>query len=472
MTLKRLTGLDSALLAAEMPGTLLHLMAVMVLDPMTVPGGYSFAKFRDFIAHRLHLVPPLRRRLLEVPFGLGRPAWIDDPELEIDFHLRRAAVPSPGGPIELAQMAAKINERPLDRSRPLWEIVVVEGVEGGQIALLAKLHHSMMDGMAGMQFMASLFSRVPELEEPPRSISETPDPVPGGLSLLTRAVPSLVGQPARAARAVLQSLNWRLGRALTRAGDEEPEPAPTPVSRTWLNARTSPYRSVAYTSVSLGQVRQVCRSSSVTVNDVVLALVAGALRGYLDEIGELPTEPLVAGAPISTHEEGDDLAVAYSALFVSLATDIEDPFERLQAIREASHQAKRRQRVNFSERLALWFEVPPPFVFTLLAQPWRQLRLADRIDPLCNLIVSSVPGPPIALYFGGARLTGLYPLGPIYDGMTLNVTALSREDDIDIGLVACRSRIPDLWALAAAVPSALDELLHALPGPQSAAGAH
>ncbi len=369
MTLKRLTGLDSALLAAEMPGTLLHIMAVMVLDPTTVPGGYSFAKLRDFIAHRLHLVPPLRR----------------------------AAVPSPRGPFELAQMAAKIDERPLDRSRPLWEIVVVEGVEGGQIALLAKLHHSMMDGM--------------------------------------------VGQPARVAGAVLQRLNWRLGRALTRAGDEEPEPAPTPVSRSWLNARTSPHRSVAYTSVSLEQVRQVCRSSSATVNDVVLALVAGALRGYLNGIGELPAEPLVAGAPISTREEGDDLAVAYSALFVSLAIDIEDPFERLQAIREASHQAKRRQRVNFSERLALWFEVPPPLVFTLLAQSWRQLRLADRIDPL-------------------------------YDGMTLNVTALSREDAIDIGLVACRNRIPDLWEIAAVVPGALDELLHALPGPQSAAGTH
>jgi diacylglycerol O-acyltransferase len=452
---RRLASLDTAFLAAEMPGNLLHVMAVMVLDPETIPGGYSFAGFRDFIAQRIHRVPPLRRRL-EVPFGLARPLWVEDPDLDLDYHVRRAAVPSPGGAREVAALASELDERPLDRSRPLWEMVVVEGLEHGHFAVVAKLHHAMMDGIAGMRHMASLFSPEPGLDDPGTPGWRQPARVPGDLELLAGAVPTLLGQPLRGARAGVETLRLAFREALRgiRGKAESPPPAP----RSWLNAPTTPHRTVAYTSLPLLEVKAAARAGSATVNDALLTVIGGAVRRYLDRIGQLPAEALVAGVPISTHVEGEERANAVAGAFVTLATHLEDPAARLAAIRDATSQAKRRDSGGMLDSVGPWLEVPSPLVFSLFARAYTRLHLADRVTPLCNLVVSSVNGPPEALYFAGARLRGIYPLGPIYDGMALNVTALRCGDAIDVGLVACRGRIRDLWEIADAIPEALAEL--------------
>ena len=458
MTPRRLTGLDSAFLAAELPGNLLHVMAVLVLDPESIPGGYSFGGFREFIARRLHLVPPLRRRLVEVPFGLARPLWVEEPDLDLELHVRRAAVPSPGGAREVAALAAEIDERPLDRSRPLWELVVVEGLAHGRLAVVAKLHHSMMDGMAGLRHMASLFSPEPGLDEPPEPAWQRPSRLPSDLELLAGAVPSLLGQPLRAARAGARTLWSGLRDAVRSAAGQEAEPPPTSVRRMSLNAHTTPHRTVAYTALPLAEVKAAGRPLSATVNDVLLAVVAGALRRYLGPRGELPAEPLVAAVPVSTHVEGEDRANAVTSGSVSLATHLDDPAERLAAIRDSSSHAKRRRRTAVGDSLAEWLDVPPPLVFSLIARAYTGLGLVDRLPLVCNVLVSSVNGPPSALYFGGARLVGLYPLGPVYDGMALNVTAIRCGDSLDVGLVACRGLIRDLWEIANAMPEALAEL--------------
>jgi diacylglycerol O-acyltransferase len=458
VTPRRLTGLDSAFLAAELPGNWLHVMAVLVLDPESIPGGYSFGGFREFIARRLHLVPPLRRRLLEVPFGLARPLWVEEPDLDLELHVRRAAVPSPGGPREVAALAAEIDERPLERSRPLWEMVVVEGLAHGRFAVVAKLHHSMMDGMAGLRHMASLFSPEPGLDEPGEPARQRPSRVPGDLALLAGAVPSLLRQPLRAARAGVRTLASGLRDAAQSIGREEAEPPPTTVRRMSFNAHTTAHRAVAYTALPLAELKAAGRPLSATVNDVLLAVVAGALRRYLGPRGELPAEPLVAAVPLSTHVEGEDRDNALSSSSVSLATHLEDPAERLAAIRDASSHAKRQRRSALGDSLADWLDVPPPLVFSFVARAYIGLRLVDRMPLMCNLLVSSVNGPPSALYFGGARIVGLYPLGPVYDGMALNVTALRCGDSLDVGLVACRGVIRDLWEIADAMPEALAEL--------------
>jgi len=461
VTPRRLTGFDSVFLAAELPGNWLHVMAVLVLDPESIPGGYSFGGFREFIARRLHLVPPLRRRLLEVPFGLARPLWIEEADLDLELHVRRAAVPSPGGPREVAALAAEIDERPLDRSRPLWELVVVEGLAHGRFAVVAKLHHSMMDGMAGLRHMASLFSPEPGLDDPrePREPAwQRPPRAPSDLELLAGAFPSLLGQPLRAARAGARTLWSGLRDAVGSAEGEEEEPPPTTVRRMSLNAHTTAHRTVAYTALPLPELKAAGRPLSATVNDVLLAVVAGALRRYLGPRGELPEEPLVAAVPLSTHVEGEDRANAVTSSSVSLATHLDDPAERLAAIRDASSHAKRQRRSAVGDHMAEWMDVPPPLVFSLVARAYTGLGLVDRMPLMCNLLVSSVNGPPSALYFGGARLVGLYPLGPVYDGMALNVTALRCGDSLDVGLVACRGIIRDLWEIADAMPEALAEL--------------
>jgi WS/DGAT/MGAT family acyltransferase len=476
MTLRRLSGLDTAFLVAERPGKYLHVMAILILDPDTVPGGYSFEGFRKFVMDQLPLVPPLRRRLLEVPFALARPVWAEDPDFQIDHHLRRAAVPKPGTLRELCEMAAEIEERPLDRGRPLWEMVVVEGLRDGHIAVLAKLHHSMMDGMAGLRYMASLFTRDPDLPEPACVDAKPPDPLPGALDLLSAALPSIAGRPLQAARAgahtarLLAADAWR--RVTDRSASDEAD-APPRVERSPLNGPISPYRTIACAPLPLARIRAVARAGTATINDVILAVVAGALRSFLERRGSPPPAPLVAAVPVSTHAEGDDVANAISLFRVGLATDEEDPQARLEAIRDATQHAKGRGRSKgtgsggLAGNIMEWSDVPAPLFFSLATQLYSEI--ANRLPPLCNLVVSSVPGPPVPLHLGGARLIGLYPLGPIYEGMALNVTALTCQDSVDVGLVACRRALPDLPELESALEAALDDLeASLLPGPGAA----
>lgn len=465
MTLRRLSGLDTAFLAAERPGNPLHMMGVLILDPSEAPGGYSFETFRDLFSDRLHALKPLRRRLLEVPGRLAFPFWLEDADVDLDLHLRRAAVPAPGGPHEIAAMAAEMLERPLDRDRPLWEMVLVEGVEGGRLALLAKLHHAMMDGLAGVKMMASLLAPTPELlPPPPHSSKREPGRVPGGPELLLRSIPWLLGEPRRVANAASRSARSSWTRAWT--SDREPHTPELHVPRSWLNAPITAHRAVGYQSLPLADVKKLAHAAGATVNDVVLTVVAGTLRRYLGARDVLPDEPLVAGVPMAVRgEQDDERANAVTSVSVSLATDLADPADRLRAIRAAMAGRKRTRGSTLGEDLAAWAEVPSPFVFSLISEAYVDLHIAERMDPICNLIVSDVPGPPEPLYLFGSRVEAIYPLGPIYSGLSLNVTALSCCDSIDFGFVACRGRMPDLWDLVDGLPAALDELAKALGGP-------
>jgi WS/DGAT/MGAT family acyltransferase len=469
MTLKRLSGLDAAFIAAETPSNHMHMMAVMLLDPTTIPGGYSFEKFKGFIASRLHAVPPLRRRLLEVPLGLARPLWVEDEEINVDLHVRRVAVPRPGGPRELAGMAEDMNGRQLDRDAPLWEMAVVEGLQNGSIALLAKIHHSLMDGMAGMQFMNALVSASPELPDPERASARRgarKEYVPNELELLVGAVPRVVERPLRIAKLSGSSLlsavrEW----AVTPDDQTEQLPDAVPVERSIFNEGITPHRSAAYTSLRLEDVRNVARAFDATLNEVVLAVVSGALREYLESVGVPCDSPIVAGVPISTHaDEGDELTNAYRVMFTSLATQLTDPVARLKEIRRCSEIEKRRQAGLWGESLSDISDIPSPLFLGLIARAYTGLGLFDRLTPFCNLVVSNVPGPSATMYFGGARIQGVYPLGPVFDGIGLNITVISIDKALNVGLSACRSVVPDLWGIAMSMSSALAELVAASGG--------
>jgi len=463
--LERLSGLDAVFLSAESANNHMHMMAIMILDPSTIPGGYVFERFRRSFGARLLDVTPLRRKLVEVPFGIARPCWIEDPDLDINRHIRRAAVPSPGGPREVAELAGEMNSRPLDRGRPLWEMLIVEGLESGSIAVLAKIHHAVMDGIAGMQFLTSLLSLNPE-----SSVAERPEIVrpqlggrtPGSFEMLIDAVPDLITQPALVADVGRDAIRGVVNKL--RQPKRERLPDAIEIKHSSLNGPITSERSVAYTSLRLDHVKAVGDAFSATVNEVVLAAVAGAVRRHLIDAGQPIDHPLVAAIPVSTHAAGgDDVSNSYAVIFGSLATHIEDPVERLQAIRSSSRTEKRRNSPFWGSALTKIADIPPPFVLDLIARAYGDLGVAHHLPPMCNLVVSNVPGPPVSTYFAGARVQDLYPLGPIFDGIGLNITVISVSGELDIGLVGCRGLLPDLWRLAGDISEALNELAVRMP---------
>lgn len=459
----RMSGIDTAYLAAELPGNQLHLMAILRLDPASLDDGYSFEKLLAFMRERMPDIPPLRRRLVEVPFGIDRPRWVETDDVDLELHVRRAALPSPGGDRELNEMASEISGRPLDRSRPLWEITVVEELASGDIALIAKLHHAMMDGMVGVRYLAALLGN--DGSSASRAAEQRPaEPVPNEIQLLAEALPEVLSRPYRLARAtghtVFSLLSSSLAQFVSGEGRQDTSAPGPAVPQTLFNRRTGPQRMLACASVPMAAVRTICRLADATVNDVVLALVSGAVRSYLLDRNELPEQSLVAGIPASTHQEGDDLANSYTLLFPTLATDRDDPLERLFAIRDSSREQKATGRpAGGDDLVSEWLDIPPPWLYGALARLYVGSHVIERMDsPFFNLLISSVPVPPIPLSFAGMQVTRIHPFGPIYDGLLLNITALGCADRVDFGLVSCRDGVPCVSQIAESIEDSLDEL--------------
>ena len=460
----RLSGLDAVFLAAEGPANYVtHGMAVMVLDPSTMPAGDRVGAVRDYVRARIHLVPPLQRRLVPMPLGLDVPRWVDDPRVDLDRHIRAARLPTPVTAADLASFVADIARRKLDRRYPLWEMYVVEGFEDDHLCIVAKLHHSLMDGGAGMQFMASLFALEPDVPAPPAPGPQVPETGPGDLAQLAGALASMVRRPLLATRALGKTVeaSMRVSRQLVdhhrRGGAALALPFSAP--RLPFDAPITPRREVAFTSLALDTIKGIAHAFDVTVNDVVLAVVAGAMRHFLVSLGKLPKKALVAAVPVSVRgDHGVEQANMISVMLTGLATDLEVPADRLMAIHQGASEAKRLQSAMGSDALTEWLEVPVPALFSLATELYSWLRLSALHPPLCNVLVSNVPGPPVPLYFAGGRLVSIFPLGPIFDGVGLNITAVSSVDTLDIGLVACPDQLPDLWNLASGLRPALEEL--------------
>ncbi|HVX23484.1 MAG TPA: wax ester/triacylglycerol synthase family O-acyltransferase [Acidimicrobiales bacterium] len=463
MTTERLTGLDASFLYLETPTLHMHVSMVGVLDPSTVPGGYSFRRLRRHIDDRIPLAPVFRRRLVEVPLRLGHPVWVDDPDFEIDNHLRRTALPRPGGMRELAEFAADVNSRQLHRDRPLWEMWVVEGLEGGNVAVVAKVHHSAIDGVSGAELLGVLLDVVPE---PAAPAAPAAGRVPSEAELVAQAV------LARAVRPVeMVGTMWRTGQALLgvcrvrRESHDVGGKAALPLTapRTSINVAISGRRRVAFAAASLADVKKLKNARGTTVNDVVLAVCTGALRSYLLAGDELPEHPLVAVVPVAvTPDEGAVKgANKVSAMFIQLPAHEPDPLVRLQLIHQGTEGAKTEHRALGATTLQNWAEYGTPNTFALAARLYTGMRLAGRHRPIANLVISNVPGPDFPLYLGGAQMLAGFPLGPVMDGMGLNITIMSYRGALYWGLISCARAVPRLWDVAAAVPAALEELLSA-----------
>ncbi len=440
-----LSGLDASFLYLETPTLHMHVEMITVFDPSTVPGGYSFAKMQAQIASRTHQAPVFRRLLVEVPLRLGHPVWVDDPNFDIDFHVRRTAVPSPGGLLELADLAADIASRQLDRSKPLWEIWVVEGIEDGRIAVIAKMHHSTVDGMSGAALLSVLFDLEvdpgPE-PEPPEVVGDTH--IPSNAELISEAIAARVFRPFELTRDILRTGQRLLNVRRVRNEPEHRAPqsrAALPLSapRTSFNSTLSGRRQVALTAIGLADVKRLKNATGTTVNDVVLAVCTGALRRFLLDGDELPDKPLVAVVPVSVHPDDDAPygSNKVSSMFVQLPAHLDDPLERLMAIREGTKGAKEEHNALGADMLVNWAQHASPNTFAAAARLYSRMRLADRHRPVANLIVSNVPGPDFPLYLAGAEMVAGFPLGPVMDGLCLNITIMSYRGTLYWGLISC-----------------------------------
>jgi len=460
--MRRLSGLDAAFLYGETPSWHMHVSALAIADPSQTPGGFDFERLKQLVVERLPLVPQFRWRLVEVPFGLDRPGWVEERDFDPDYHIRRIGCPAPGGPEELGNLVGDLASYKLDRSKPLWEMWVIEGLEDGKVAVLTKMHHSIIDGASGMSIAPLIMDTTPEPAvmgiDHETAMSLAGQRVPSGVELFGRGVVHSMLTPWRTLRYSTQLGNWGLtiGRFARR---REMPTMPFQAPRTSLNAEITPHRRFAYSSVSLDRVKAVRRAFDVKVNDVVLALCAGALRRYLEAGEELPDTPLVAQVPVSVRADNDTgVGNKVAAMFASLATDIDDPGERLRAIYESTQSAKEMQQALAAKRIMGLTDTTPPGLISLAARTYSAMGLDGRMAPLFNVIISNVPGPSFPLYIGGAKLEAMLPMGPLLYGGGLNITVLSYLDNIDFGFMACRETVRDPWFIAEGIALALEEL--------------
>jgi diacylglycerol O-acyltransferase / wax synthase len=458
--MERLSGLDASFLYIETPTQLLNVCSILVLDASTMPGGYTFDRLRDELALRIKAIPEFREKLADSPLNLDHPVWIEDMDFDIDHHLFRISLPPGARQWELAEICGHIASQPLDRGRPLWEMWVIEADadvdthQGGRLAVMTKIHHSCVDGVIGANLLSQLCTEQPDAPTP------TPVDGPGDAGLLQIAADGLLtfaARPLRVAKVVpttAVAIASTLRRALSGSAMAPPFAAPP----TTFNASVTAERNVAFARLNLEDIKAIKNRFHVKVNDVVMAVCAGMLRRFLADHGELPDAPLVAMVPVSVHEQSNRPGHnQVSGMFCRMHTHIDDPAQRLRAIAHANSLAKEHSSAIGPTLLQDWTQVAARPVFGTVMRLVASSPLTHR--PVYNLIVSNVAGPQTALYFLGCEVKAMYPLGPIFHGSALNITAMSLNGELDVGITSCPDLLPDVWELADDVTLALEELL-------------
>ena len=459
--MKRLSGSDQVFLSLETPDWHQHIAGMTVLDP-SGDDEFSFERAVARLEERIELAPKFKWRLKQVPLGLDRPGWVQDDDFDLSRHVRRVGVPQPGGRQEIAELYGQIMTTQLDRRLPLWEYWYIDGLANGRIATVLKFHHALLDGVSGSSLATVLADLEPDADTPPVPDDlEHAGPEPSDAELLLRSVIPNARTPFRIARYVAQAANRGVAMLQYQQGSEDAPPL-MGVPRTRWNAEIGPRRVATFSSVSLDDAKRLKKEHDVKINDVVLAMVAGALRAYLEGHGELPAESLMVGVPISTRAADDtQMDNTIANMSVLLATDIDDPVERLLQINRNAMASKEMTQAMRARRIQSIGETAPPLMLNLAIRAMHQTHAAAAMPTVMNAVVSNVPGPPFPLYFAGAEITGMFPGSVIMEGMGLNVTVLSYIDRIDIGLTADPELVPDLWDMADLMAVALDELMQA-----------
>jgi WS/DGAT/MGAT family acyltransferase len=452
--MRQLSGLDNSFLAMESTSTYGHVSSLAIFEPGDTT--LTFDDVRRLVAERLHLVAPFRRRLVGVPLNLDNPYWIEDPDFDLDYHLRHIAVPPPGNEQQLAELGAQLAAKHLDRRRPLWEMYVIEGLEGGAVAELTKIHHACIDGVSGAEILGVLLDLSPEPPPvPPPDKPWKPESEPSQWSMLARGVTGLVARPRvgwRLARRTVPRLgavarNFSVVLPSVRRPRELLSSTGMNAPRTPVNGSITPHRRFAFGSLPLSDVKYVKQHLGGTVNDVVMAMCAGALRRWLIDHDALPQAPLLAMVPVSvrTDEQRGTFGNRVSAMIVELPTDEANPVERFCRVHDEMRVAKEQHHAIPADMLQDFAQFTPPSVLGMASRVAARMKIADRVNPPFNVVISNVPGPQFPLYSAGAMLRGIYPLSAIADGVGLNMTLMSYNGHLDFGFLAAREMVPDIW---------------------------
>jgi len=456
MVNKALNPLDASWLYVESKDTPMHVAGLMIFElPKDAPLSYFQDLFADSREHQ-QFYPPWNRRLRSSRLKNLRHEWVEEEDVDLDYHVRLSALPWPGGERELGKLIARLHSRPLNFNRPPWECHVIQGLENNRFALYIKMHHALIDGISGMRLLARMLAKTPEDHELPAFWAVPPEPRPPAppLAAAVDAVGGIVGGLKQKFSSVPE-----LARALRELGraarsPDDPMGVPFKAPKSLLNGRISGQRRFATQLYSIDRVKKLAKAAGCSLNDVVLALCSAALRRFLLDAGELPAQPLTAGIPVSVRPADDqEQGNAISFIIASLATDIEHPVERLHAIRASTQRAKAHlQSLPKSAIESYTMLLMGPYILQLLS------GLAGRTRPVFNVTISNVPGPQQPLYLRGARLVANYPVSLITHGQAINITCQGYADTLSFGFVGCRDTLPHMQRIAVYTGEALEEL--------------
>ena len=464
MSPDRLSPMDASFLHIEDDVSHMHIASVAVFEGPEPP----FDEVMAMIEAKLELVPRYRQRVQFVPFDLGRPVWVDDPHFNLDYHVRHTALPSPGGEAELRRLVGRVMEQPLDRSKPLWEIWVVQGLEGGRWAMLSKAHHALVDGVSGTDMLAVLMDQSSDAERPTAPAEWVPAPTPSGLALVAEAFVDLLLSPyeiARAARAQTRAL-----RRMARYAAEVTSGLvamgglvrPTPLSS--LNGPLGPHRRYAWASTSVEDIKTVRRELGGTFNDVVLTCITNGFRELLLSRGESVDRVVRTLVPVSVRprdESGRAIGDGtfdnkVSAMFAELPVDIEDVTLRLQAVSEQMKDLKDSKEALAGEALTSMSGFAPPMLLAM------GMRLATRAAQRnVNTVTTNVPGPQVPLYAAGRRMARAFPYVPLAAQVRIGVAIFSYNGEVNFGITGDYDSAPDLDVLTAGIEEGMAQLLKA-----------
>ncbi|MGZ5079227.1 MAG: WS/DGAT/MGAT family O-acyltransferase [Usitatibacter sp.] len=468
--MQHLSALDASFLQLETPETPMHVGSLMLLDKPAGKKG-AFEVIRDHVAARMHLAPVFSRKVGFIPLGLGNPVWLDAERIDLDYHIRHLTLPKPGTEAQLQAAVARLHAGMLDRDRPLWQFTVIDGLKSGAIGFYGKIHHAALDGLGGIAVAEALL----DAERKPRAMRR---PEAKGAP---RARPSAVRLVGAALRNTV-SLYGRILKALPEAAMAAGRAGAVALSssqlrkrgfalgpRTRLNAAIGPRRIFVTTRIPLAEARNIARRFEAKVNDVVLAICAGALRRQFARDKKVLAKAMIGAVPVNLRVPGDTAeANRVSMMLVGLATNISDPARRMAAIVAASARAK---ALAGSMKGAIPTDMPSlgiPWLMALVTPLYRKAVAANRIPVIANVTISNVPGPQMPLYLAGAELKAYYPVSIVTHGLALNITIVSYNGSLDFGLVACSTAMPDLRKFAKHLQDAYKELRNLTePGPSA-----
>lgn len=462
---EKISGQDATFLYAESPSSPMQIATLTIVE-----GSLEFEDFKAIVASKLHLIPKFRKRLLNVPFNLDYPYWVDDPNFDIDLHINRVQLPKPSNWKTLREMTGSIFSRPLDLRRPLWSISFIEGLDEvsqvpkGSVAIVAKVHHVMIDGSSGVGIMGLLFDKSPtDKDQPiPKPKPFEPEPLPAEIDLLLKSskdflqnpfkIPKLIGETAfTMAKSQIQS-KFKVKPILFK------NKFPTP--KTIFNNSISAKRTWGTAILSFDRINTLRKIMGVSVNDLILAICAGGIRKYLQEREKLPAQPLVANVPISIRVKGEKQKMdnQISNMLVKIATHINDPIERIEYIHEQTNQGKTRHKAIGAKALSKMADAVPFGLANLAAGLYSKYNIKEFHRPPFNVTITNVPGPQNTLYLRGHEILSIFGLTPVLDGFGLIIAAFSYNGLVSITTTSDAKTMPDADKFSRYIREAANEL--------------